>query len=149
MKKRGFTLIELLVVIAIIGILAAMALVALGGTRAKARDANRKTDLRSIKSALEVYYSDQKPNKYLVAGSAVEANAANTGLSSAYIKNVPSDPTMDEDTREGAYMYLTDTGGANYAVFCILENTNDGDIKTDAPTAGALPSGYNYWVEND
>lgn len=148
--KKGFTLIELLVVIAIIGILAAMALVALGGTRAKARDANRKSDLRSIKSALEVYYSDQKPNKYLVAGTAAEANAANTGLSASYIKNVPADPTMDKTSRAGAYMYLTNTAGSDYAVFCILENANDGDIKTAAPAAGAIPTGgYNYWVEND
>lgn len=150
MKKRGFTLIELLVVIAIIGILAAMALVALGGTRAKARDANRKSDLRSIKAALEVYYSDQKPNVYLKAETAVEASATNTGLVASYIKNVPADPTGTNP-----YMYLTDATATNYAVFCVLENSKDGDRKIDSagnainPTAGTMPTGYNYWVEND
>ena len=39
MKKGGFTLIEMLVVVAVIGILASVTLVALGPSRAKARDA--------------------------------------------------------------------------------------------------------------
>jgi len=57
-KKKGFTLVELLVVIAIIGLLATVAVVALGSARAKARDAKRIADVRNIQSALEQYYSD-------------------------------------------------------------------------------------------
>ncbi len=54
-RASGFTLIELLVVIAIIGVLASIVIVNLGGSRAKARDAKRVSDLRQIKYALEVY----------------------------------------------------------------------------------------------
>lgn len=144
--KKGFTLIELLVVIAIIGILAAMALIALSGTRAKARDATRKSDLRSIKSALEVYYSDTKPNAYAVhtgtgLGDVAAARTA-TGLDASYIKTFPTDPT-------GTTPYYYMATAQNYAVFCALENTKDGDIKTASPTVGTTPTGYNYWVEND
>lgn len=55
-KKKGFTLIELLVVVAIIGILASIVLTSINSSRAKARDAQRKADIRQITIALELYY---------------------------------------------------------------------------------------------
>jgi len=57
-KKKAFTLIELMVAIAIIGVLASIVLVALGPARAKARDAIRKKDLASMRTALILYASD-------------------------------------------------------------------------------------------
>ena len=56
MKNKGFTLIELLVVIAIIGLLASIVMVSLNSARAKARDVNRKSALKQIQTALELYY---------------------------------------------------------------------------------------------
>ena len=57
-KLSGFTLVELLVVIAIIVILISVSLVGLTGSRETARDAKRKADLEAIRSALELYKSD-------------------------------------------------------------------------------------------
>ena len=57
-KQSGFTLLELLIVIVIIGILALIIVPGLASGPKRARDAQRKSDLRAVKNALETYYND-------------------------------------------------------------------------------------------
>ena len=75
-REAGFTLIELLVVILIIGILAAIALPAFLGQRAKAQDANAKTNARNLVSQIEACWHNT--DGYI--GCTAELTSAETGL---------------------------------------------------------------------
>jgi len=57
-NQKGFTLIELLIVVAIIGILAAIAIPQFATYRQKAFNSASQSDLRTIRTNLEGYYTD-------------------------------------------------------------------------------------------
>lgn len=57
-NNNGFTLIELLVVISIIALLTSIVLAALAEAKAKARDARRLEDMRTLQTAIAMYQND-------------------------------------------------------------------------------------------
>jgi type II secretory pathway pseudopilin PulG len=133
-----------------------MVLVALGGARSKARDAQRKSDLRNIKAALELYYADQNPNGYQRQAAAVVASVANClGNSTDYIKAVPTDPGGVNGGH--GYMYSTDTNvtgsttvDTNYAIAAVLENRNDSETGVvTADPGGALANHISWAAANN
>lgn len=56
-EVEGFTLLEMLVVIGIIAILVSIGFASYSTAQKKARDAKRKSDLKTIQTAFEQYYS--------------------------------------------------------------------------------------------
>ncbi len=72
-SQKGFTIVELLIVIVVIGILAALVLNTFSGVQRRARDTQRRTDINSMATQLEVYYNDN-------GGYPLAANVTTTDL---------------------------------------------------------------------
>src|SRR3989344_4746470 len=66
-NQKGFTLIELLVVITIIAILVGVAAASYTKAQQKARDGKRKSDLKAVQQALELYF--QQYGRYPTSSS--------------------------------------------------------------------------------
>ena len=95
--RKGFTLIELLVVISIIGLLSSLVLASLSTARAKARDAQRKSDLHQIELALVQYASDNGGNYPALTydGSWNNWSSLIPYLVPKYISRIPLDPQQN------------------------------------------------------
>lgn len=98
---RGFTLIELLVVIAIIGMLSSVVLASLNTARTKAADASRISNVKALKLALELYYSNNggyPTSNGTVNGDVLLSDATLTSkLAPAYLPKMPTDLVADND----------------------------------------------------
>ncbi len=134
--KKAFTLIELLVVIAIIGSLSALFLPNFMAARERARDTQRKSDLKQIQNALEMYKQDQTPQAYPTAttgGRFGSSGTCNTsfGSSPVYMNKIPCNPMGPTP-----YYYSVDNNTMTYELCTCLENVADPE-PTPATFCGA------------
>ena len=168
MSKRGFTLIELLVVISIIGLLSTFAVAAFSNAQAKARDAKRISDIRQIKTALELYYDDNgkypqtsewvinnpQPNEWVHGDNFTTSfqTFLNTALA-PYMPSVPQDPVSPPRPWPSSYYYTTNfddidgscDDGHDYALLMATEKTLYDVEQTTQSKLGngvGVPGGY-------
>ncbi len=134
-KNNGFTLIELLVVISIIGVLSGMAMFNFQQARERARDVQRKNDLKQLQNALESYKNDQAEAHY--------PDTVDIGdLTPDYIKKIPTDPKEQKlDDSWVDYSY-TRNSVLDYDLVACLENT--GDLSKDDVNNAMCTSGASY-----
>jgi len=133
--KKGFTLVELLVVMAIISVLATLIVGGFRSSQMRGRDAERKSDLKQISNALEIFYADY--GKYPPSsGTQVAACSYNpsTGAGAAcnwgsseftdgktvYFKVIPKDAASGQ-----IYVYKVSSTQNKYQLYSHLENTQD------------------------
>src|SRR5512146_1833584 len=95
LKKRdqGFTIVELLIVIVVIGILALLVITTYSGIQAKARNSKRQTDIQSIQTQLEAFFSQN--GYYPSLGNMNDSTWLNTNMKSLDQNALidPSNPT--------------------------------------------------------
>ncbi len=141
-NSRGFTLIELLTVIVIIGVLTGLLTVSYLSVRQRGRDAQRKSDLKQIQSALEFYRADNDtypPTATFAACGGVFSSGTTT-----YMQKIPCDPLS---AGPYSYSYLSAT---TYILNACLDNTSDKDgtaTKDPSLPAGVSCTWY-YTVKN-
>ncbi len=149
----GFTLVELLVVVSIIGILATLLVANYNATRQRARDAQRKSDLRNIQTALRVYYNDKgrypPASSGRISGCGTGSSVCDWGGSFSsngvvYMNVLPKDPSSDR-----SYYYDYDSATGDYTLYACLENKADDKCIYTSCSSNRFPSasGCEYFVK--
>ncbi|MFA6028055.1 MAG: prepilin-type N-terminal cleavage/methylation domain-containing protein [Patescibacteria group bacterium] len=117
LNKKGFTLIELLIVVAIIGLLATLAIISLTSAQSKARDTKRISDIKSLQSAVEMYYNDNNAYPQPTSWAALE-----TALVDQLNGALPAPP--GGGVAGDQYTYGYEALGVGYCLATTLEKDN-------------------------
>jgi len=107
--QRGFTLIEMIIVIIIMGILAAVIIPQIGTSTADAKLSTVKTDLTTLRNAVEIYYA-QHNSTYpgYNANDGTAGPAAAGAAATAFVEQLTQYTDLDGDcqgTKDATHKY--------------------------------------------
>ncbi|MGB9883475.1 MAG: type II secretion system protein GspG, partial [Microgenomates group bacterium] len=118
------------------------------GARERARDSQRKSDLKQIQKALEMYKQDQTLPAYptsipITPGLCWSSGGVGATCPSGniYMNKFPTDPSPGK-----RYYYSVDNTNLNYTLCACLENKADPDGITNCSPCGSCSSGKCYIV---
>ncbi len=137
-KQGGFTLLELSIVIVIIGILALLIIPNVISSPKKARDTQRKTDLRAIQKGLEEYFAtnDVYPDSSGVVSAVL--GGSNGPLTSGPVPIMKTMPTDPKNLSPFHYLYASGNRDTTYTLTACLENDQDSSTNVIAPVSPCL-----------
>ncbi len=130
-EEKGFTLIELLVVILIIGILAAIALPAFLGQRAKGQDGEAKSNARNLVSHIESCYTQKQAYTDCVTAAALNPTGLDIGSGGGQVSA----------TSSAADVYVVTATSRSGNAFTITKNTNGTSTRGCTTTGGTTNGG--------
>ncbi len=157
-STRGFTLIEILVAATIIAVLSVIGVVSYVSINKRSRDAKRRADLEQVRSALELYRSDNGsyPGSSVdfIHLTALDDGSGNGPLVPTYLPSIPLDPKNTSDLSLEYWYSPLGAGNGPYYSYCLCTNL---EVPSGAGTCGnavtaTFPSdpieGCNYGLKN-
>lgn len=157
-NNKAFTLIELLIVISIIAIISALLFVSFTQLQKNARDTQRKSDLQTVASVLQRFYSDNSHFPNSTAAGLITYDTSDCGTatlsaqtwgsgniicgtpSKTYTKQLPKDPTGSKE-----YCYKIGSTDQNYTLYAQME----GKGNLTAPLPQCNGETYNFAVTSN
>lgn len=150
-NQKGFTLIELLIVVAIIGLLATLAIVSLNTAREKANDTKRIADLKSMQTALELYWNGEGQGHY--PGLDIDSSVATADVvdnwSQLETELITYLPALPRDPGANRYYYaaLVDQVSTHYMLQSTLQDTGNSALNVNINTLAGTHDAV--WATSD
>lgn len=149
-RNQGFTIVELLIVIVVIGILALLVITTYSGIQAKARNSKRQSDIKSLQTQLEAFFSQ---NGYYPSLTDMNSGSWLTTNMKSLDQNSLIDPSnatqsktlVNSTTPSKQYGYaVTDSSGNS----CEAQDTNCAKYTLTATYEGTVNGASNFQASN-
>lgn len=147
-SARGFTLIEILIVTAMISALSAISINTYVGSQKRARDAQRRSDLKQYQVGLEAYAVKNGSYPLSSGGTPLSTSSGCSSVATSLkLSSCPVDPKYGTPTY--VYWYVSDSASSRYAIWARLEAytsttylvycSNGNSFTSGGPNIGSCP----------